>query len=394
MFRSSLNCHRTSRWVAAVASFLFVASTAVASAPAGEPQIASPFSSSGAGLSVGPGSVSMPDGGPNFVLDDGTAEDTLGLTSGGQFIWFNRFTPAPADLPFDLTQVEVMFTTAGNVNVGEAVDIYIYTDPDGDPSNGATFAGSETGVTIQVLDAFSTYTLSPAIPITAAGDVLVMVVNRDSNAAGQYPAAFDASSSQGRSWLGLGSGAPADPPVLPAATMGTVDSFGFPSNFMIRASGVPAGATGGDLSILKTGNASVPGSIVYSLSVSNAGPASVTGIVVTDTLPVEVTYVSDNCGGANTPPWTWNVGTLNSGASATCQITTHVVTPGSIENTATVAADNDSTTDNNASSASVMGTLPAAPARAVPTLGLIGLGTLLAGFAFFAFMMFGRRNHA
>lgn len=390
MFRSSLNYHRTSRWVAAAVGFLFVASTAVASASAENPQTSSPFSSSGAGLSVGPGSVPMPDGGPNFVLDDGTAEDTIGLTAGGQFLWFNRFTPAPADLPFDLTQVEVMFSTLGNVTVGEAVDIYIYTDADGDPSNGATFVGSETGLTIQALDAFSTYTLSPAIPITAAGDVLVLVVNRGSVNAGQFPAAIDETASQGRSWIGFG-GTPADPPVLPATTMGTVDSFGFPGNFMIRASGVPAGPAGGDLSILKTGNASPPGSVVYTVSVSNAGPASVTGIVVTDTLPAEVAYVSDNCGGANTPPWTWNVGTLNSGASATCEITTRVVTSGAIVNTATVTADNDTTPDNNASSATVVGVLPAAAAKNVPTMNAMGLGILLAGFAFFALVIIRRR---
>ena len=660
-------------WAAACTTVLTVAAGTITAALDVKPP--SPFAASGAGTSAGSGASKAPLGTPDFILDDGTAENGIGLTNGGQFLWFNRFTPAPADLPFDLDEVQVLFNSGTGTGVGDAVDIYIYTDADGNPANGATFVGSETGLTVQALDSFSTYALSPTIPITVAGDLLVMVVNRGSIAIGDFPAALDETVSQGRSWVGFDAAPPADPPVLPTTTMGTIDSFGLPGNWMIRANGAPsgpslflgsvgsadlcsnpptnvngvwepgeivdltvtltaggfsgmtgisgtltsatpgvtvlagastwpdiaangsapgntpfqiqisstipcltavdldlvvtaneggpfnltyanqigletqapdvpiaisdnatntsdlvisenvvisdldirvaathswvgdltftltspaatvvtlldrpgvpvtstvgcadndlnvtfddetvfdleshcaattpwfsgsgsptqplsafdgqstagtwtlsvsdgaggdtgtvddwelivtpaiglqcnvclnAGPAGGDLSILKTGIASPPGTVVYTISVANAGPGAVTGIVVTDTLPAEVAYVSDDCGGTNTPPWSWNVGTLNSGASATCILTTSVVTPGAILNTATVTADNDTTQGNNSSSATVIGD-PPVPIAEVPTLDTVALAALLVLLATAAMVLLRRRSRA
>ena len=130
----------------------------------------------------------------------------------------------------------------------------------------------------------------------------------------------------------------------------------------------------------------------WTLSVSD-GAGGDTGVVVTDTLPAEVAYVSDDCGGSNTPPWTWNVGTVNSGATSTCHITTSVVTPGAILNTAVVTATNDTTPNNNVSSATVVGG-PPVPVAEVPTLDSVGLGVLLAGLAICALVMLRRRTNA
>ena len=57
-----------------------------------------------------------------------------------------------------------------------------------------------------------------------------------------------------------------------------------------------------------------------------------------DPLPAEVTYVSDDCGGTNTPPWSWTIGNLAAGASVVCNITVSInpAPPASISNTATV----------------------------------------------------------
>jgi hypothetical protein len=183
-------------------------------------------------------------GAVSLVLDDGTPENAIGLTAGGQFIWLNRFTPAPSDYPFTLEQVEVMFRSLDGVNVGETVDIYVYSDADGNPANGATFVGSSTGVTVQVLDAFSVYPVS--MNLTGPGDVLIGVVNRTAGTdPGEFVAAIDQTASQGRSWVGLYGGNPGDPPALPAPTFGTIDSFGFPGNWMVRGSGTIGGGGGG-----------------------------------------------------------------------------------------------------------------------------------------------------
>ncbi len=196
-------------------------------------------------LASGPTTVSGPlpysrDGTIELVLDDGTADNQIGLVGGGQLIWLNRFTPDPAAYPFTLDEVQVLFDTASGVNVGEVIDIYVYQDPDGNPANGADFAGSATGQTIQVLDAFSSYAVN--ITLHGPGDVLIAVVNRDSTAADQLPASMDQTDSQGRSWIGFG-GTLDDPPVLPPDTFDVIDSNGYPGNWMIRGYGSTGGCS-------------------------------------------------------------------------------------------------------------------------------------------------------
>ena len=90
----------------------------------------------------------------------------------------------------------------------------------------------------------------------------------------------------------------------------------------------------------------------YSLAVTNNGPATATGVTVTDVLPTNTTYVSASAGclqAAGTV--TCTAGTLASGASTSFTIT---VTAGSalsvINNTGTVAGNQfDPNTANNTS---------------------------------------------
>jgi hypothetical protein len=180
-----------------------------------------------------------PSGGTiNLVLDDGTNENGLGLTAGGQFIWFNRFTPAPSDFPFTLTEIQFYTGSDSLCAPTDAVDFYVYQDADGNPANGATAIGSLTGQTLGTLDQFNTYPVN--INVTGPGDVLILAVNRGCAAAGQFPASLDQTASQVRSWIGFG-GTPGNPPTLPATTMGTADSFGFPGNWLIRGVGQQGG---------------------------------------------------------------------------------------------------------------------------------------------------------
>jgi len=186
-----------------------------------------------------------------WQLDDNTAEDTIGETSGKQIIWLNRFTPSLADLPFALTDVQVLFQGLGGLHVGETVDVYVYQDTDGDhdPGTGAVLRGALRNAVIQAVDGvtFSTFRLSAPILIDQPGDVLIALVNRRTGigSATNYPAAIDFSSSARRSWVGLYSaGAPADPPVLPADTSWLlVDQiFMGGGNWMIRGLGQKCGA--------------------------------------------------------------------------------------------------------------------------------------------------------
>jgi uncharacterized repeat protein (TIGR01451 family) len=69
------------------------------------------------------------------------------------------------------------------------------------------------------------------------------------------------------------------------------------------------------------------GDIVYAVTVTNHGPNHATDVTIHDTLPVSVTYVSDDDGGGRPYDETtgvWTVGDLDAHASATLQITVNV----------------------------------------------------------------------
>jgi uncharacterized repeat protein (TIGR01451 family) len=135
-----------------------------------------------------------------------------------------------------------------------------------------------------------------------------------------------------------------------------------------------------DLALAKTADASpVPlgDDATFTLTVTNQGPGPATGVVVTDTLPVGLDYVSDDCGATVAPPLvTWNVGALAAGASASCAITATVSAAIPLVNTATVAGvETDPAPGDNVASATVLGgqsllEIPALDARGLALLAL------------------------
>ena len=82
--------------------------------------------------------------------------------------------------------------------------------------------------------------------------------------------------------------------------------------------------SGSDLAITKTGPSEVVagGTMAYEIEVTNNGPLSATGVVVTDTLPLGVTVDS-----ATVPyilsngQFVWSIGDLGIGATVVCTIT-------------------------------------------------------------------------
>jgi len=148
-----------------------------------------------------------------------------------------------------------------------------------------------------------------------------------------------------------------------------------------------------DLALTKTvaPATAAPGTnVVYTLTVTNNGPAGATNVVVTDLLPAGLTYVSDTCGGANLPPWTWNAGTLANGASTSCDVTATVAGTGMLTNAAAVTADNaDPVSANNAAAANLT---VLQSALEIPTLGLLGLAALALLLAATAFALITRRR--
>jgi uncharacterized repeat protein (TIGR01451 family) len=114
--------------------------------------------------------------------------------------------------------------------------------------------------------------------------------------------------------------------------------------------------TRSDLSLTKTVNNATPSfgqNVIFTITLSNAGPDGATGVAVKDLLPAGLAFSSYTAtvGSYVSGTGIWTVGSLASGGSATLQITATVNAYGSITNTAQVSAtdqsDPDSTPNNN-----------------------------------------------
>ncbi len=150
----------------------------------------------------------------SMQLDDGSVESASGSgIAGKQIIWYNRFSPNAASFPFTLDEVQVYYPDFGGMAVGDEVDIYIYEDTDGDGDlTDAVHLGSLKNQTVTAVDAFISHSFNNGIELNGAGDVIIAVVNRVGSAA--FPAAKDTTANQGRSYVRIPGGNPADPPAL------------------------------------------------------------------------------------------------------------------------------------------------------------------------------------
>lgn len=196
-----------------------------------------------------PTSPQAPDASLSMVLDDGGHETAWGVNNttsetAHQFIWFNRFTPQAAEYPFALNEIRVLFDGYGggaNVNIGDAIDLVVYQDSDGDPTNGAEWVAT-INETIQAVDGttWSVYSLSSPVQLDGPGDVLIAVINRYTVSGVSpmtYPATIDTTMGQDRSWMGYWTGAPPDPAILPPDTSLTLMTGTEAGNWLIRGYG-------------------------------------------------------------------------------------------------------------------------------------------------------------
>ncbi|MCG8460874.1 MAG: hypothetical protein MI919_31710, partial [Holophagales bacterium] len=191
----------------------------------------------------GPVDLGAPPFQVQLILDDGTAENVFGFGGGTarQFLWLNRFqNPGP----FVLEEIQVLFPNGPDVPLSGAVQLAVFLDTDGDPTNGAQLLGTED-VTIQAVDGstFSVYPLASPIEIQSGGDVLIGVINRyfetGVDPPPTFPAALDTDTSADRSYFALWTADPPDPPDLGSAdTIDVLDGV-VSGNFLIRGFGSP-----------------------------------------------------------------------------------------------------------------------------------------------------------
>lgn len=179
-----------------------------------------------------------------YMLDDGTAEDGVGFGNGSQnfeSLWMNHFDVISGQTL--ITTVSVAWGTPlfpDPSNNGTAVTIAIWSDPngDGDPHD-ALLLGSVAG-TIQNegTDTFVDYTFSPPVDVSAFTSFFVGDMTPMNNGPEHFYQGLDETPpSQMQSWIAAnGDGSPVDiNNVGNNDTIGTIDSFGLPGNWLIRA---------------------------------------------------------------------------------------------------------------------------------------------------------------
>jgi uncharacterized repeat protein (TIGR01451 family) len=118
--------------------------------------------------------------------------------------------------------------------------------------------------------------------------------------------------------------------------------------------GAPPSSPTVDLSLVKTDVADpvlLGGNITYHVNVSNAGPDAATGVVVTDTLPADTTFVSASATqgtcSETAGTLTCGLGTLGAGATATITVTVTPQKAGIVHNGAVVVGDQTDTNPGN-----------------------------------------------
>ena len=192
----------------------------------------------------------LPGGGAEnaqYLIDDGTSDDSVGLNSTTPFdiVWLNTFTVVPG--AEKIVSVSVVFGTPlfpGGATNGTPIRILLYNDPTGgDPSDGQLL--ENVGGVVQNADTnnFATYNLAGSVP--ASGNFAVGVLMPAAvNPANPFPAGLDETDPDlaGRSWIGFGTANTVAAGNLagsiPVGQRDFIENFGLPGNWMVRANGV------------------------------------------------------------------------------------------------------------------------------------------------------------
>lgn len=175
-----------------------------------------------------------------YMIDDGTAEDAVGLTAGGDVIALNEFDVIPGSET--ITTISIAWGTPAfpdpTLN-GLSYTAILWSDNSGtgNPANGTTVLATAPGVVAsQGTDTFLVSDIPDTVVTTSKFYVGFIITNQ----AGQFPAAFDESppTLSNRSFI-AGSGTPGGGDIndlnnndLPVAT---IESAGLVGNWLIRA---------------------------------------------------------------------------------------------------------------------------------------------------------------
>lgn len=166
----------------------------------------------------------------DYVYDDGTFEDSIGLSNGGTFVWANQFT-VESGLEV-ITGAQFAFGLGSNLVAGAPFTINLWSDPNGDgnPNDASILATMSATVPVGYENMeYTNFTF--AAPVELAVGQNFFLGAQITHIANVFPAVIDQTSTAGKSWIGIGSDW--------SGTIGVVDTFGFPGNWGIRATAQP-----------------------------------------------------------------------------------------------------------------------------------------------------------
>jgi uncharacterized repeat protein (TIGR01451 family)/gliding motility-associated-like protein len=263
---------------------------------------------------------------PNSTPNNGiTTEDDYASVSTSPAAVSNISLSKTVDNATPLVGSNVVFTlTASNAGPSEATGVQV-TDH---LPNGYTYVSDNSS------GAYNSTTGVWTVPNIANGSNQAIQITASVNPTGNYTNTAEVTASDNH-----------DPNSTPNNGVTTEDDYA-------EMSTTPEAVSNISMSKFVDNATPLVGSnVVFTLTVSNAGPSEATGVQVTDQLPSGYTYVSDNSAGAyNGTTGIWTVPNITSGNNQAIQITVSVNPTGNYTNIAEVtAADNHdaNSTPNN-----------------------------------------------
>lgn len=171
-----------------------------------------------------------------YSIDDGTAENGVGLTNGGSFIALNSFAVTPGNNI--ITSISIAFGTPlfpePTLN-GLAYTAVLWSDPNGDgsPTDAVVLASQSGVVSGASTNTFDVSLITPTVVLTPNFFVGFAITH----VAGQHPAAFDQTAPlPNRSYITIGSNIN---DLSAASPIEVITGGGLVGNWMIRADTVP-----------------------------------------------------------------------------------------------------------------------------------------------------------
>ena len=176
-----------------------------------------------------------------YQWDDGTTENGIGLTSGGEMCWMQSYTAQTGGE--GIIAVMTAYGTpaypgGSGLYGGEDVRAYVWDDPDndGDPTNAVLLAEVSDVVAAGSIDTDVAQSIAFDPPVVVSGVfwVGVSIVH----GAGEYPGPVDDTTYLGVAWAAFNT-VPFDPNDLTGAV--ELGAIGLPGTWLLRAEGVTPG---------------------------------------------------------------------------------------------------------------------------------------------------------